>query len=52
MRFIQAAEDSYHQHPMGRSAALWEAAGRPAYQSHFLIEINKATGVPTLVGYG
>lgn len=33
-------------------ATVSEASPGGIYQSHFLIEVNEATGIPTVVGYG
>jgi hypothetical protein len=33
-------------------ATITDASPGSSYQSHFLIEVNQTTGVPTVVGYG
>jgi hypothetical protein len=33
-------------------ATITEPSPGSSYQSHFLIEVNQATGVPTVIGYG
>lgn len=33
-------------------STITEPSPGASYQSHFLIEVNQATGVPTVIGYG